>query len=84
MQDKAVAGPIGIPSLPVMQKSTGVQIRPATSGSSREQSDDDDLEGDAETTDPMDPADAKRARRYSYILVFLMLIFCFRKLGACS
>ncbi|XXG43597.1 hypothetical protein AAC387_Pa01g3587 [Persea americana] len=63
MQDKAVGEPIGIPSLPVIQIGTGVQIRPATSGSSREQSDDDDIEGETEITENMDPADVKRARR---------------------
>lgn len=63
MQDKAVGEPIGIPSLPVIQIGIGVQIRPATSGSSREQSDDDDIEGETEITENMDPADVKRARR---------------------
>ncbi|PPS05884.1 hypothetical protein GOBAR_AA14753 [Gossypium barbadense] len=41
----------------------GTQMRQATSGSSREDSDDGELEGDTETTENMDPADAKRARR---------------------
>ncbi|TYG93868.1 hypothetical protein ES288_A11G145000v1 [Gossypium darwinii] len=45
------------------QKKSGVQVRQATSGSSREDSDSDELEGDTETADNMDPADAKRARR---------------------
>ncbi|XP_058086769.1 light-inducible protein CPRF2-like isoform X2 [Magnolia sinica] len=63
MQDKLVGGPIGIPSLPVMPNNSVVQVRPATSGSSREQSDDDDLEVDMEATDNMDPTDAKRVRR---------------------
>lgn len=65
MQDKAVGGPIGIAALPVKQKSSGIRNIPATSGSSREeQSDDDEIEGETETTENMDPADAKRARRY--------------------
>ncbi|XP_058105450.1 light-inducible protein CPRF2-like [Magnolia sinica] len=63
IQDQASSGPIGIPALPTMQKNSGVQIRPTTSGSSREQSDDDDLEAETETTENMDPADAKRVRR---------------------
>ncbi|OVA20845.1 Basic-leucine zipper domain [Macleaya cordata] len=62
-QDKAVGGAVGIPSLPAMQKISGVQVRPTTSGSSREQSDDDDLEGETEMTENMDPTDAKRVRR---------------------
>ena len=44
-------------------QNSGLQGRPATSGSSREDSDDDDLEGETEMTDNMDPADAKRVRR---------------------
>ncbi|ONK64979.1 uncharacterized protein A4U43_C07F32150 [Asparagus officinalis] len=55
-------GSSGIPAIPILQNS-GVQARPVTSGSSREQSDDDDLEGETEMTDNMDPADVKRARR---------------------
>lgn len=62
MQQKAGCGPTGDPAPPVMQN-LGVQGRPATSGSSREQSDEEELEGDAETTENMDPADAKRERR---------------------
>ncbi|RWW21562.1 hypothetical protein GW17_00014279 [Ensete ventricosum] len=47
-------GPGGVPALSILQNS-GTQGRPATSGSSREQSDDDDeIEGDAETNDNMD------------------------------
>ncbi|XP_043692363.1 light-inducible protein CPRF2-like [Telopea speciosissima] len=61
--DKVVGGPVGIPELPAMQKKMVVQAKPTTSGSSREQSDDDDLEGDTENTDSMDPSDAKRVRR---------------------
>ncbi|WOL19645.1 light-inducible protein CPRF2-like isoform X1 [Canna indica] len=55
-------GPGGVPALSVVQN-PGVQWRSATSGSSREQSDDDELEGDAETNDNIDPADIKRMRR---------------------
>jgi len=44
-------------------QNSGLQGRPATSGSSREQSDDDDFEGETEVTDNMDPADVKRVRR---------------------
>jgi len=62
VQTKTGGGPSGVPALSVVQNS-GLQGRPATSGSSREQSDDDDLEGETEMTDNMDPADAKRVRR---------------------
>ncbi|XP_008786076.2 bZIP transcription factor RISBZ2-like isoform X1 [Phoenix dactylifera] len=62
VQQKAGSGPSGGPAPPVMQN-LGVQGRPATSGSSRELSDDEELEGEAETTENMEPADAKRARR---------------------
>ncbi|XP_074566805.1 LOW QUALITY PROTEIN: bZIP transcription factor RISBZ2-like [Curcuma longa] len=41
----------------------GVQVKPATSGSSRELSDEDEVEGEAEITENTDPADEKRIRR---------------------
>ncbi|KAJ0694277.1 putative transcription factor bZIP family [Helianthus annuus] len=53
-------GTVGIPSLPVIQKNTAI---PVTSGSSRELSDDDELDGDTETTQNADPTDVKRVRR---------------------
>ncbi|KAA3468914.1 basic leucine zipper 25-like isoform X2 [Gossypium australe] len=53
----------GISAVSTTQKNSGTQMRQATSGSSREDSDDGELEGDTETTENMDPADAKRARR---------------------
>lgn len=62
MQDKAGGATSGFPALPVMQNS-GVQGRPATSGSSREYSDEDEADGEAETRENMDPADVKRLRR---------------------
>jgi len=46
-----------------MQKRSGVPVRSTTSGSSREQSDDEEVEGENELTENMDPADAKRVRR---------------------
>lgn len=55
------ASPLGIPSL---QKKSPVQVKSTTSGSSRDQSDDDELDLDTETTQNMDPADVKRVRRY--------------------
>lgn len=63
LPDKEVKAPIGIPSLPSMQKKPAVASKPTTSGSSREQSDDDDIEGETEITENMDPADVKRVRR---------------------
>lgn len=63
VQHKAGGGPGGVPALSILQNS-GTQGRPATSGSSREQSDDDDeVEGDAETNDNIDVTDIKRMRR---------------------
>ena len=50
---------VGVPALPVVNSST---IRPTTSGSSRE-SDDEELEGDTETTENMGAGDVKRVRR---------------------
>lgn len=55
--------PLGIPSLSATQKKTGIPVRSTTSGSSREQSDDDEAEGETATTENEDPADAKRVRR---------------------
>jgi len=62
-QSEADGGPLGIPALPPLQKRSGAQVGQATSGSSRDESDDDDFEGDIEITENMDPANAKRARR---------------------
>lgn len=61
--EKPVLAPVVTPAIPAMQKKIVVQSRPATSASSREQSDDDDLEGETEITDNMNPADVKRVRR---------------------
>ncbi|URD87460.1 Opaque-2 heterodimerizing protein [Musa troglodytarum] len=60
-------GPSGVPALSILQNS-GTQGKPATSGSSRDLSDDDDddddeLEGEAETNENMDPAERRRMRR---------------------
>ncbi|RDX63485.1 Light-inducible protein CPRF2 [Mucuna pruriens] len=64
LQDKDTIVPAGIPSIPTtMQKKPAFAIRPSTSGSSREQSDDDDAEGETSMNENMDPADAKRVRR---------------------
>ncbi|XVE62815.1 hypothetical protein DITRI_Ditri06bG0150200 [Diplodiscus trichospermus] len=51
---------VGIPSLPNRQKKSGAHVRPSTSGSSREQSED---EGENETMENMYPTDAKHVRR---------------------
>lgn len=52
-----------IPATSLLQNSSGSLGRTATSGSSREQSDDDELDGEAENFGNMDPLDAKRIRR---------------------
>ncbi|EEF41391.1 light-inducible protein CPRF2 [Ricinus communis] len=62
-QNEADGGSLRLPALPSMPRKQEVPVRQATSGSSREDSDDDELEGDTETNDNMDPADEKRARR---------------------
>ncbi|OAY44239.1 light-inducible protein CPRF2 isoform X1 [Manihot esculenta] len=62
-QDMDANGPVGIASLPSTQKKFGATLKPTTSGSSREQSEDDENEGETEITKDMDPTDAKRARR---------------------
>lgn len=47
-----------------MQKKPAVAIRSTTStGSSKEQSDDEEAEGEINMTENMNPADAKRVRR---------------------
>ncbi|KAE8720780.1 Histone acetyltransferase [Hibiscus syriacus] len=61
-QGEPDARPCGMLFVSTTQKKTGVQRRQTTSVSSGEDSDDDELR-DTETTDNMDPADAKRARR---------------------
>ncbi|KAM3309417.1 hypothetical protein P3S67_011161 [Capsicum chacoense] len=63
VQDKDSGGPVRILSLPTVQKKPGVQVKSTTSGSSKEQSADDEVEGEAEMTQGMDPADVKRVRR---------------------
>ncbi|MCD7458124.1 Light-inducible protein cprf2 [Datura stramonium] len=63
VQDKDAGEPVGIPPLPALQKKPGIQVRSTTSGSSGEQSDDDEAEGEAETTQSTDPTDVKRVRR---------------------
>ncbi|KAF5741853.1 BZIP transcription factor family protein putative isoform 1 [Tripterygium wilfordii] len=62
-QCKANDRPMGVAALPALQKKLEVLPAQATSGSSREDSDDDEFEGEIEINENMDPADAKRARR---------------------
>ncbi|RDX85454.1 Light-inducible protein CPRF2, partial [Mucuna pruriens] len=63
LQNKDVKAPIGVPSSPPMQKKPAVAMRSTISGSSREQSDDDETEGEINMTENMNPADVKRVRR---------------------
>lgn len=63
VQDMETGLSVGSSSLPVMSKKSGAQAKSATSGSSAEQSGDDEAEGETETTRNMDPADVKRVRR---------------------
>ena len=60
LQNKDVKVAVGVPS---MQMKPVVAIRSTTSGSSKEQSDDEEDEGEFNMTGDMKPADAKRVRR---------------------
>lgn len=62
-QTETDSGPLAILALPPIFKKTGLQAKQATSGSSKEDSEDDELEGDMEIIENMDPTDLKRARR---------------------
>ncbi|KAF9670098.1 hypothetical protein SADUNF_Sadunf13G0033300 [Salix dunnii] len=62
-QDKDANEPVGTPSLPSMQRKSAVTVKPATSVSSRELSEDDENEAETELTENMHPTDAKRVRR---------------------
>ncbi|KAL7157795.1 hypothetical protein ABFS83_02G101100 [Erythranthe nasuta] len=59
VQDKDV----GVPPLPAMSKKCGAQVKSTTSGSSVEQSDDDEADGENEANQNLGPADPKRVRR---------------------
>ncbi|KAM5561586.1 light-inducible protein CPRF2 [Rosa sericea] len=61
--DKNANAQLGIPSLPTIQSRSGASLRQATSGSSRELSDDEEVEGETAMTENMDPTDVKRVRR---------------------
>ncbi|KAL4351416.1 hypothetical protein GQ457_06G019430 [Hibiscus cannabinus] len=62
--DKDDNSVVGSSSFPNGQKKLGTQGRPSTStGSSMEQSEEDEVEGENGTMENMDPTDAKRVRR---------------------
>lgn len=50
-------------SVPAELKKTGVLMKQVTSVSSREYSDDDDLDEENETTGSLNPEDVKKSRR---------------------
>jgi len=60
LQNKDDKAPTGIPCSHSLQKKPAVAVRPTISGSSREQSDDED---EISITENMNPTDAKRVRR---------------------
>ncbi|KAJ1413885.1 Basic-leucine zipper domain [Sesbania bispinosa] len=60
LQNKDVKVPVGVPS---MQRKPAIAVRSTTSGSSKEQSDDEEAEGEINMSGNMNPADAKRVRR---------------------
>ncbi|KAK4382767.1 Light-inducible protein CP [Sesamum angolense] len=55
--------PVSVSPLPAVWKKAAAQVKSVTSGSSVEQSDDDEAEGENEATQNMDATDAKRMRR---------------------
>ncbi|KAL8528052.1 hypothetical protein ACS0TY_005751 [Phlomoides rotata] len=63
LQNKDASGPVGVPPLPFIAKKIGAPVKSTTSGSSGEQSYDDEAEGENEETQNMDTTDAKRMRR---------------------
>jgi hypothetical protein len=62
VQSKPADGPSGGLGPQVVQNAD-VLVKQATSSSSREQSDDDDMEGDAETTGNANPVQQRLQRR---------------------
>ncbi|KAL6560542.1 hypothetical protein OROGR_004101 [Orobanche gracilis] len=62
-QDKDPGGPVSVPPIHASSRKYGAQVKSTTSGSSGDQSDDDEAEGENESTQNMDPSDAKRMRR---------------------
>jgi hypothetical protein len=61
-QSQADGGLLGISALPTLQVKSGVQVKQATNGLLRENLNNNELEGDMETTDNMDPSIENRAR----------------------
>jgi hypothetical protein len=61
-QSQADGGLLGISTLPTLQVKSGVQVKQATNGLLRENLNNNELEGDMETTDNMDPSIENRAR----------------------
>ncbi|KAG6586309.1 Light-inducible protein CPRF2, partial [Cucurbita argyrosperma subsp. sororia] len=53
----------GVTFSPMVPKISEVRSSPTTSGSSRDQWDDEEIEGETDTTESRDPADVKRIRR---------------------
>ncbi|KAK4414226.1 Light-inducible protein CP [Sesamum alatum] len=63
LHDMDAGEPVSVSPLPAGLKKSGTQVKSVTSGSSVEQSDDDEADGENEATQNMDVADAKRMRR---------------------
>ncbi|XP_022965773.1 light-inducible protein CPRF2-like isoform X2 [Cucurbita maxima] len=61
--DKDTNGVLGVTFSPMVPKISEVRSSPTTSGSSRDQWDDEEIEGETDTTESKDPADVKRIRR---------------------
>ncbi|XP_020549671.1 light-inducible protein CPRF2-like [Sesamum indicum] len=63
LQEIDAGEPVSLSPLPAVFKKSAAQVKSVTSGSSVEQSDDDEAEGENEATQNMDATDAKRMRR---------------------
>ncbi|KAL0380123.1 UNVERIFIED_CONTAM: Light-inducible protein CP [Sesamum angustifolium] len=63
LQDIDTGETVSVSPLPAVLKKAAAQVKSVTSGSSVEQSDDDEAEGENEATQNMDATDAKRMRR---------------------
>ncbi|KAL6558012.1 hypothetical protein OROMI_018362 [Orobanche minor] len=68
-QDKDPGGPVSVPLIHASSRKSSAQVKSTTSGSSGDQSDDDEAEGENESTQNMDPSDAKRMRSTKFNLL---------------
>lgn len=72
-QVKDFSEAVGVQPVLSISANSVAQVRSTSSGSSGDQSDDDD--GETEATQNMDPADAKRMRRYAFVSSLYICLF---------